>query len=402
MAGEVTEDDDPDAFRSEVREWCAQNVPADWRSQQTDVSHDEFVAFQNAWLATLGTGGYAVPHWPAEWGGGFTAAQQAVIFEEMARADAPRLVLHFVSLHHAAATLLSAGTRLQQEQHLPAIRNGQVWCQGFSEPNAGSDLASLRTRAIRRGDDYVVNGQKIWASLAMYADWCLLLARSDPDAPKRRGISYFLMDMRSPGIDVRPIRQATGEAHFCEIFLTDVKVPVANRIGPEHDGWRVAQTTLNAERGATVVELAARLGTGYSWLLELAQRTPDAAGRPKSLDPSVRESLAHLGSQVRALKLLCARAADQHDAAEGGALASIVKLYYSELLQSLTAFGVDLGGIQSHLASMRPMSAGWESGHWLLDHIGSWEWTIPGGTSEIQRTIIGERALGLPREPTMP
>lgn len=390
-----------DALRSQVREWCALNVPKNWQAAQAGVGHDEFVRFQQEWLAKLRAAGYAVPHWPAEWGGGYSLAQQGVIFEELARAESPRLVLHFVSLHHAAATLLAAGTDEQRRRHLSAILDGEVWCQGFSEPNAGSDLASLRTRAERCGDVYIVNGQKIWASLAMYASWCLLLARTDPGAPKRRGISYFIMDMCSPGVTVRPIKQASGEEHFCEVFLTDVKIPAANLIGPENEGWRVAQSTLNAERGATMVELCERLAVGFRWLTDLAERPLGPDGYPQSDDPLVRDKIARLGSEVRALRLLVAGAIGDTNVktSSSPALASIIKLYYSELLQRMAGFGVELSGLAGQRAAQRPMSAGWESGNWLLDFIGSWEWTIPGGTSEIQRSIIGERALGLPREP---
>jgi len=214
-----------DEFRASVRDWCREHVPAGWRQAQTGVSDDEFVRFQRSWFAELRQAGYAVPHWPREWGGGMSTAEQAVLYSELAAHDAPRLVLAFVAIHHAAATLLAAGTDEQRRRHLPAILDGEIWVQGFSEPEAGSDLASLRTTARREGEAYLVNGQKAWASGAVHADWCLLLARTDPGAPKRDGISYFLLDMRTPGIDVRPIRQATGESHFCEIFLRDVVVP---------------------------------------------------------------------------------------------------------------------------------------------------------------------------------
>lgn len=375
-------------LRDEVRRWCAAHVPPDWRREQAGVGHEEFVRFQRWWFEELKAGGYAFPHWPASWGGGYDLAAQAVIFEELARADAPRLVLHFVALHHAAATLLAAGSEEQVARHMPAIRDGEIWCQGFSEPNAGSDLASLRTRAERRGDVYVVNGQKIWASGARDAAWCLLLARTDPAAPKRRGITYLLMDMRAPGVTVRPIRQITGEEHFCEIFLTDVEIPVENRVGAENDGWRIAQSTLNSERGGTMIELAERLARGFDWLVELAAR-----------HDAVDDRLARLASEVRALRLLVRRPlAQAHDGAAYGAFASTVKLFYSELLQRLTRLGVELSGLSGQERQLRPLSSGWESGLWLLDYIGSWEWTIPGGTSEIQRNIIGERGLGLPRE----
>lgn len=392
---------DVDELRMAVRSWCRSNIPTDWRQTQAGASRDEFVAFQHDWLRRLDQAGWAVPHWPQAWGGGFSLAEQAVIYEELARADAPRLVLHFVSLQHAAATVLHAGTEEQRRRHLPAIRAGEVWCQGFSEPDAGSDLAALNTRAVRDGDVYVVNGQKTWASLAMYADWCLLLVRSDPDAPTRRGISYLLMDMRSPGIEVRPIRQSTGEEHFCEIFLTDVRIPVENLIGPEHDGWRVAQSTLNTERGATMVELAERLAVGYGWLSQELEARRGGGQAHRSLDDAhVRHEMAGFATRLRALRLLVRRGLDPDLPADrAGVLASVVKLVYSELLQDLTGFATEVSGLEVQLDTERAASSGWESGAWLLDFIGSWEWTIPGGTSEIQRTIIGERGLGLPREP---
>ncbi|MEV5826786.1 acyl-CoA dehydrogenase family protein [Spirillospora sp. NPDC052242] len=382
---------DLDAFRAGVRDWCREHVPKDWRRTQTGVPDEEFVAFQKEWFQELRRAGYAVPHWPAAWGGGMPVAEQAVPYEELAAHDAPRLVLAFVAIHHAASTLLAAGTNAQRARHLPAILDGEIWVQGFSEPDAGSDLAALRTSARREGDSYVVNGQKCWASGAAHADWCLLLARTDPGAPKRHGISYFLMDMRTPGIEVRPTRQATGEAHFCEIFLDDVAVPAANRIGPENGGWRVAQQTLGAERGMTMLELAERLGGGFHRLAALCARTGALD------DPVTGDRLAALETELTGLRALCAKlvASDR----PGPADASIVKLLYSELLQRITDLGAEAAGLDGHTELRKPLSSGWESGAWPLDFIASWEWTIPGGTSEIQRTIIGERGLGLPRDP---
>ena len=176
-------------FRAAVRAWCEEHIPPDWRATQTGVDEAEFVAFQKWWFRELHAAGYAVPHWPKEWGGGMPIAEQIVLYSELAAHDAPRLVLAFVGIHHAASTLLAAGTEEQRRRHLPAILDGEIWVQGFSEPEAGSDLAGLRTTARRDGDDYVVNGQKLWASGGKHADWCLLLARTDPDAPKRKGIS---------------------------------------------------------------------------------------------------------------------------------------------------------------------------------------------------------------------
>jgi alkylation response protein AidB-like acyl-CoA dehydrogenase len=382
---------DLDGFRATVRTWCEQHIPPDWRQTQTGVDDEEFVRFQIFWFAELHSAGYAVPHWPREWGGGLSVFEQVVLYQELAAHDAPRLVLAFVGIHHAAATLLAAGTEEQRQRHLPAILDGEIWVQGFSEPEAGSDLASLRTSARRVGDSYLVNGQKLWASGGKHADWCLLLARTDPHAAKRKGISYFLLDMTTPGVEVRPIRNAIGDSHFCEIFLNDVEIPAANLVGEENAGWQVAQATLGAERGLTMLELAERLGNaGFRWLVQAAPVD----------DPIVADRLAQFEIEITGLRALCRKVVDDNENGTAGpAEASIVKLYYSELLQRLTDFGAEIGGMAAHTRLTKPMSSGWESGSWMLDFIGSWEWTIPGGSSEIQRTIIGERLLGLPREP---
>ncbi|ART72111.1 acyl-CoA dehydrogenase [Mycobacterium dioxanotrophicus] len=388
-----------DAFRTSVRDWCDQRVPTDWRTAQTGISDEEFVAFQKSWFAELHSAGYAVPHWPAEWGGGLrtrgaqgpmSVPQQIVLYQELAAHDAPRLVLAFVGIHHAASTLLAAGTDEQQRRHLPAILDGEIWVQGFSEPEAGSDLAALRTSARRDGDTFVVNGQKLWASGALHADWCLLLARTDPDAPKRQGISYFLMDMTTPGIEVRPIRNAVGDSHFCEIFLNDVAIPEANLVGAVNEGWQVAQATLGTERGMTMLELAERLSNaGFRWLVQACTPVEDSW---------VADRLAQFEIELAGLRGLCRDLVERSETGQTGpADASIVKLYYSELLQRMTGFGAEIGGLPAQAVLTKPASSGWESGNWMLDFIGSWEWTIPGGASEIQRTIIGERGLGLPR-----
>jgi alkylation response protein AidB-like acyl-CoA dehydrogenase len=381
-------------FRAAVRDWCRAHIPAGWREAQAGVPEEDYIAFQRWWFAQLRDAGYAVPHWPARWGGGMPLDRQVVLYQELAAHDAPRLVLAFVAIHHAAATLLEAGTDEQRARHLPAILDGEIWVQGFSEPEAGSDLASLRTTAVRDGDRYLVNGQKLWASGATHADWCLLLARTDTAAPKRRGISYFLLDMRTPGIDVRPIENAVGESHFCEIFLNDVAVPAANLVGAENAGWQVAQATLGAERGLVMLELAERLGNaGFRWLVE-------ACGRLGLLGDSLTaDRLAGFETEIAGLRTLCRDLVERHATGRAGpADASIVKLYYSELLQRMTGFGAEITGLPAHATLRKPASSGWESGAWMLDFIGSWEWTIPGGTSEIQRNIIAERGLGLPRE----
>jgi alkylation response protein AidB-like acyl-CoA dehydrogenase len=389
----TTDTTDLDEFRAEVRAWCEEHIPKDWRATQTGVSDKEFVRFQKWWFGELHAAGYAVPHWPAEWGGGMTVDQQVVLYSELAAHDAPRLVLAFVGIHHAASTLMVAGTDDQRRRHLPAILDGEIWVQGFSEPEAGTDLASLRTTARRDGDGYLVNGQKLWASGGKHADWCLLLARTDAEAPKRKGISYFLMDMRSPGVEVRPIRNAIGDSHFCEVFLNDVRIPAANLVGEENSGWQVAQATLGAERGMTMLELAERLGN--AGFRRLVSSCPTA-------DPVVADRLAQFETEITGLRGLCRDLVEKAEAGTAGpADASIVKLFYSELLQRMTDFGAEIGGLPAHTELVKPASSGWESGSWMLDFIGSWEWTIPGGSSEIQRTIIAERGLELPREPSV-
>ena len=277
--------------------------------------------------------------------------EQIVLYQELAAHDAPRLVLAFVGIHHAAATLLAAGTDEQRRRHLPAIIDGEIWVQGFSEPEAGSDLASLRTSARRVRDSYVVNGQKLWASGGKHADWCLLLARTDPDAPKRRSSSAPAR-YDNARVEVRPIRNAIGDSHFCEIFLNDVEIPAANLVGAENAGWQVAQATLGAERGLTMLELAERLGNAGS------------AGWCRAApvdDPIVADRLA-LETEITGLRGLCRKVVES----AGPADASIVKLYYSELLQRLTDFGAEIGGMDAHTQPAKPMSSGWESGSWIL------------------------------------
>ncbi|MEY2928082.1 MAG: hypothetical protein RL367_2559, partial [Pseudomonadota bacterium] len=214
-----------DQFRTEVRTWLAVNAPKDWR--HADANHADFVASQRAWFSKLVAGGYAVPHWPATWpGGGRSLAEQKVIYEELARADCPRLLLSFVSTYHAFSTLEECGSDAQKQRYIPAILTGETWCQGFSEPGAGSDLAAIKTKAERRGDVYIVNGQKLWSTMAQYADKCLLLVRTSHETAKQAGITFLLMDMKAPGVTVRPIHQIQGDEEFAEIFLDSVEVPV--------------------------------------------------------------------------------------------------------------------------------------------------------------------------------
>lgn len=388
-------------YRDRVRAWFQEHTPRDWRSWMEGATREQQVQFERDWLHTLHEGGYAVPHWPRAHGGAdLGLAERIVLVEEIVRQDAPQPHLHRVALNHAAETLLSHGTEEQQQYFLPRILDGDVWCQGFSEPGAGSDLAAISTRAVREGDDYVVNGQKLWSSYAGYARWCLLLVLTDPAAPKRHGISLLLLDLQSPGVDVRPIRQLTGESEFCEIFLTDVRIPVDRIVGRENHGWAVAQTTLSTERGVGVVGLQEQLRSAFEFLVNTATQRSSAYADRAIDDPAIRDTLVHLYTEVEILRSLCQRMLVRlvRDGAPGPE-ASVVKLFYSELLQRLSGFGVVLDGLAGQLDRAVPKSASWTSGVWIVDHLKSWGWTIGGGTSEIQRTMIGERVLGLPREP---
>ncbi|MFT5574540.1 MAG: alkylation response protein AidB-like acyl-CoA dehydrogenase [Bermanella sp.] len=386
---------DTDQLRQDVRAWLSQARPQNWRPAMTDVDQESFVALQQQWFAKLVEAGYATPHWPEGWpGGGRSLAQQKVIFEEVARADAPRLILYFVALYHAASTLFECGSDAQREKYLPGILKGEIWCQGFSEPNAGSDLASLKTRAERKGDKYIINGQKTWSTMAQYADRCLLLTRTDNSGPPQAGITYLLLDMKSKGVSIRPISQITGDDEFCEIFFDDVEVSVEDRVGEQGAGWAVAQATLASERGLTLVELTQRMRYGLTMLAQ----TMRGQGRDK--DSAI---LRDLGSLIPKVDAACALA-DQYlqkriDGSEQAGDASIVKLYYAQTLREFVALGQRISGLDGQYNGGFMRGATQETGNWTLDFMNSYNWSIAGGSNEIQRNIIAERMLGMPREP---
>jgi alkylation response protein AidB-like acyl-CoA dehydrogenase len=372
--------------------------PEDWRAWYQSASEADRQAFLDEYASRLREPGYLAPHWPVAFGGaGLTAAQQLVLKLELQRVKYPP-VGGGIGFHHAAATIIQYGTP-EQQKALERILHGEAWCQGFSEPNAGSDLASLQTRAVRDGDEYVINGQKIWSSGAMHARWCLLLARTDPTKPKHKGISVFMLDLQLPGIEIRPIRQATGGSEFCEIFLTDVRVPVDSRIGPENEGWRIAHTTLATERGSMIIENHSGLERALRDLCAEATRTPIGGGRMASDDSAIRAELAQRAAEVEVLGMLAERVIGQtlRDG-EMGPETSIIKLFYSEALQKFTELAMRIRGLPSDIESDTP-HFGYISNQWMMDHIGSWVWTISAGSNEIQRNIIGERVLGLPRDP---
>ncbi|MCG8537838.1 MAG: acyl-CoA dehydrogenase family protein [Pseudomonadales bacterium] len=391
----MSQTNNTESLRKEVRTWLEANVPKDWRTAMTNVEQDKFVELQRDWFVKLSKAGYATPHWPEGWhGGGRSLAEQKVIFEEVARADAPRLIMYFVALYHAACTLFECGSEQQREKYLDGILNGKIWCQGFSEPNAGSDLASLRTKAERKGDHYVINGQKIWSTMAQYADYCLLLARSDNSGPPQAGLTYLLLDMKAPGVSVRPISQITGDDEFAEIFFDDVKVPVENLVGEEGKGWAVAQATLASERGLTLVELTQRM----RYALPMLVKSMEENGLKE--DPVLIRDLGRLSVDVDAACAL----ADQYllkriSGEEQVGDASIVKLYYAKVLRAFSSLGMKIGGLNGQYNAGFMRGATQETGNWTLDFMNSYNWSIAGGSNEVQRNIISERMLGMPREP---
>ncbi len=378
-------------LRQEVRAWIKANIPGDWRATDT---HLKFVEVQRDWFRKLVKAGNAIPHWPAEWpGGGRSLAEQKVIYEELAAADCPRLLLSFVSTYHAAATLFECGSDAQQARYLPRILEGETWCQGFSEPGAGSDLASLKCKAERVGEKYVINGQKIWSTMAQHADKCLLLVRTSSDGPKQAGITYLLMDMNAPGVTVRPIHQIQGDEEFAEIFLDNVEVPVSERVGDEGKGWAVAQATLASERGLTLMELGYRMRGNLRRIATLIR------DNRRENDQGVLRDFGRLATKVDATCAIADQFLENRmNGIEQAGDASIVKLAYARCLRDYAALGVRIGGMGEQYQA--PITYGdLNTGNWMADFMNSYAWTIAGGSDEVQRNIIAERMLGMPREP---
>ncbi len=378
-------------FRAEVRKWLEAEVPrhgpppppGDWPARR---------AYDTGWQRKLYDAGYAGLAWPATFGGrGLPVSQQLVFLEEYAAAGAPYIGVNFVGVMHAGPTLIAEGTDDQRRFHLPRILRGEsVWCQGFSEPQAGSDLASLRTRAERQGDEYVVTGQKIWSTRAHVADYCELLVRTDPDAPKHKGITWLILDMHQPCVDVRPMKTIDGESHFCEVFLDGARVPVTDRVGGENDGWRVTNVTLRFERGTAFAQHVITLRSQVRRLVALARE------RGVWRDAGLRRQVGRLEAGVEALwrmTQMCVTEADRTGVPSP--LGSAVKLRYSEL-------GQDIAELALRLTGRRALGTGPlgddPAAEAVRDYLWSFQYTIAAGTSQIQRNLIAERILGMPRD----
>jgi alkylation response protein AidB-like acyl-CoA dehydrogenase len=378
-------------YRQRLRTWLEANRPQESPPKDQDA---EF-AYRRAWQRKLYDGGWVGISWPKEYGGqGATLIQQAIYAQEMARARAPQPA-NGLGISIVGPTLMHHGTEEQKKRYIPKILNAdEIWCQGFSEPNSGSDLASLQTKAVLDGDDFVVNGQKIWTSMGQYADWCILLVRTDPNAPKHRGISFLLVDMHSPGITVRPLKQITGNSEFNETFFDNVRVPKQNLVGALNDGWRVAMTTLTYERGISSLATQVRIKQHLDAMIEYA-RTTRRNGHVLSQDPVYRQNLAQAYIRVEIMLLNLYRGITSRLRGQPpGPEASLDKLYWSEMDKWMQEFGMELQGPYSQLMHDSKYAV---PGDWQYNFLRSRAGTIYSGTSEIQRNIIGERVLGLPK-----
>ena len=384
--------DEEEAFRAEVREFLTSELAEDWDYDPFEITDETWDSAQ-AFTKKMGEKGWVAPAWPEEYGGqGMGFMKQVVLSEEVAYRRAPNTSL--IGVTYAGPTLIVYGTEEQKQQFLPGITNGDIiWCQGYSEPNAGSDLASLQMKAVRDGDDYVINGTKVWSSNAHKANWCFFLARTDPDAPKHKGISYFITPMDTPGISVRPLINLANEHLFNEIIFEDVRVPAKYLVGEENRGWYIGMTTLDFERSS--ISAAAAYRRSMEQLADYCRETKSNGQRLIDED-GVRHKLADLSIENNIGRLLSLRVASMQDRDQiPNYESSAAKLYHSEVGQRLANAGVAIMGLygQLHEDSKHARLRGRFSRTYMTSLGG----TIAGGTSEIQRGIIAQRGLGLSR-----
>jgi alkylation response protein AidB-like acyl-CoA dehydrogenase len=367
-----------EAFRDELRTWLDANHPG--REPEGD---DAGFSFRRAWQRKLHDAGWAGVSWPTDYGGrGATLVEQAIYNEEFVRAQAPSAA-NVLGLAMGGPTVIAHGTDEQKRRYLePILSAEEIWCQGFSEPGSGSDLASVKTKAVRDGDDWVVTGQKVWTTLAHHAKWCMLVARTDPDAPKHQGLTYFLMDMEQDAVQVRPLRQITGEAEFNELFMEEARIPDANIIGGEGNGWAVAITTLMHERATLAFGLQVSVKLALRQLMEQAKASGAAA------DPQVRDRLAQLYIEAEVLRLNAYRglSAIMRNGVPGPE-GSLGKWQWAEVNQALTELAMDVRGPRAVL----------QDDTWTYRFLRARANSIEGGTTEILKNIVAERVLGLPR-----
>jgi alkylation response protein AidB-like acyl-CoA dehydrogenase len=386
------------AFRERAQRWFEANTP---RHELTTLEQ------RRSWHRTLYEAGYVGMGWPREYGGrDATPMQQAIVADEMARVNAPPTI-NGLGIGIVGPTIIVHGTEAQKQRYLRKILSAEeLWCQLYSEPNAGSDLASLRTRAEDRGDHFEVTGQKIWTSGGLIADWGLLLARTDPRVPKHKGISCFLISLRQPGVEVRPLKQITGSAEFAEVFMTQARVEKSDLIGRLGQGWEIAQTTLSYERGGNSLARVTRYAMAFRQLVE-STRTLRRSGRPLLDDPVVRGRLGRLYAELEVQRYAALRVLSALEKGESpGPASSITKLSYSEFekrfyevaLEILGPYGQASSGLPANLTLPVVGSSG-HGNTWPYAFLWSRAGTIYSGSSEIQKNVIGERVLGLPKEP---
>jgi alkylation response protein AidB-like acyl-CoA dehydrogenase len=407
---DLTYPPEAEQYRKEVRAWLEQHLPDGWFDEGFEMSPEERAAFNEEWPHRLHDGGWICATWPKEYGGkGLSTMEGVVVAEEFARARAP-MRADFFGDTLVGPTLLQWGTEEQKREFLPKILGGEMrWCQGFSEPNSGSDLASLKTSALLDGDEWVINGQKVWTTGGHNADYCFLLTRTDPQAPKHKGISYLLVPMHQPGVEVRGITQPDGTAEFCEVFFDDARCPKDNVVGGVNNGWKVANSTLGFERGQSAT-------TGHRrFEEEFRQMVAAAQGNGAIDDPTIRQRLAQYYTQWQILRLnglrsLTATLSDRNDLGVA-AVGATNKMYWSEMHQRAMELAIDIYGASSMLIDTGPDTGSWpgaqrekrREGYPVSPMMSSFFFsrseTIWGGTSQIQRNIVGERVLGLPREP---
>jgi alkylation response protein AidB-like acyl-CoA dehydrogenase len=383
-----------EAFRQGIRDFLQAELPAGWNDTLVlDKESEEYINVAKTFTRQLGAKGWYTAHWPTEYGGlGWSFWQYFIMNEEMAMADAPLIGLNGPKF--LGPTIIHYGTDEQKRKHLPGIAKGEtLWVQGYSEPNSGSDLASLQTRAVEDGDEWVINGQKIWSSYGHYSDWCFMLARTDPDAPKHKGISYFLVDMKTPGITVKPLINIAGTKGFNELFFENVRVPKDALLGEKNQGWYMATTTLSYER--TAIEAPSRAQRILNDLVRYAKLTKKN-GRILAQDANVRQRLAQLAIEVDVARCLSYRVATSQARGDiPGPESPANKVFCSEMLQRIAQLGTQMMGLYSQLefhTKWAPLTL--KIPRLYLTSVSG---TIAGGTSEIQRNIIAERGLGLPR-----
>jgi alkylation response protein AidB-like acyl-CoA dehydrogenase len=373
-----------EAFRDELREWLAANHPG-----REPAGDEAAFQFRLAWQHQLHDAGWAGVSWPKKYGGrGATLVEQAIFNEEVVRARTPS-VANVLALAMGGPTVIAHGTEEQRKRYLPPILSGdEIWCQGFSEPGAGSDLASLKTRATRHGAEWVVTGQKVWTTFAHHAKWCMLVARTDPDAPKHKGLTYFLMDMEQDAVQVRPLRQITGESEFNELFIEEARIPHGNIIGGEGEGWAVAITTLMHERATLAFGLQVSVQIALRELIDSAQESRGENGRVATEDPVIRQHLAQLLIESEVLRLNAYRGLSAiMRSGVPGPEGSLGKWHWSEVNQSLTEVAMEIAGPRAMLAD----------DDWSYRFLRARANSIEGGTTEILKNIVAERVLGLPR-----